>query len=346
MGSVALSVFVSHSSKDDSFVSSLRVALASQGIAVWADSQELIGGDLLAPRIEEAIGKATHLLAILSPNATNSPWVSKEIEYAISLKKRVIPVLLPGIEPTALRLWFREEPVGVKVQVGPGGIGDALPDLLPALGVRLPGEKVKRLQAMLAPMADLVLEFSDPAIGTADGVRRATAVACLTYCPGDDGRKVEGKRYKFVAPLGPIEADDLTWYLERYINWPSGVFQDRARGIEANLPLWGQRLLVTLNVEAARSALEAWKHAPAGVERRFTVKVDRELVEPTPERKAEADEAAARVALGADSRWQGIPLSRCGRRSSSAEFAQSGCAAGGCGGASDSGAAGESSTGG
>jgi tetratricopeptide (TPR) repeat protein len=292
MGSGALSVFVSHSSKDDSFVSSLRMALASQGIAVWADSQELIGGDLLAPRIEEAIGKATHVLAILSLNAINSPWVSKEIEYALNLKKRVIPVLLPGIEPTALRLWFKEEPVGVKVQVGPGGIGDALPDLLAALGVMLPGEKVKRLQAMLAPMADLVLEVSDPAIGTADGVRRATAIACLTYCPADNGRKVESKRYKFIAPLGPIEADDLTWYLERYINWPNGVFQERARGIEANLPLWGQRLLGTLNIDAARSALEAWKHAPAGVERRFTVKVDRELVEPTPERKAEADEAA------------------------------------------------------
>ena len=238
MGSGVLSVFVSHSSKDDSFVSSLRKALERLNIPVWTDSQKLIGGNLLAPTIQKAIGNATHMLAILSPKAVNSPWVSKEIEYALSLKKRVIPVLLPGIEPTALRLWFKEEPVGVKVQVGPGGISDALPDLLAALGVVLPGEKVKRLQAMLAPMADLVLEFSDPAISMADGVRRATAIACLTYCHADNGPKVESKRYKFTAPLGPIEADDLTWYLERYINWPSGVFQERARGIEANLPLW------------------------------------------------------------------------------------------------------------
>jgi hypothetical protein len=136
-------------------------------------------------------------VAILSLNAINSSWVFKKIEYAINLKKRVIPVLLAGIEPTALRLWFREEPVGVEVQVGPGGISDALPELLAALGVVLPVEKVARLQAMLAPMADLVLEFSDPAIGT--------ATARLTYCPADGGPKVEGKRFKFTARWGRLK---------------------------------------------------------------------------------------------------------------------------------------------
>jgi tetratricopeptide (TPR) repeat protein len=285
-------VFVSHSSKDDRFVSDLRLALEGLHIEVWTDSQRLAGGDLLTLAVLDAIGRASHVLAILSPNAINSPWVRKEIDYAAGLRKKVIPVLLPGIEPAALGLWFREEPVGVKVQVGPGGVSAALPALLAAVDERLPGEIVANVQAQLAPMADLVLDLADPAISTSDGVRRATATACLTYRPPDGGPEVESPRYRFTAPLGPIEADDLTGYLERYINWPSGVFQERARLIEANLPRWGQRLFGTLNTVAARNALEAWKAAPAGVERRFTVKVDRELVDATKERRAEADEAA------------------------------------------------------
>jgi hypothetical protein len=56
-------------------------------------------------------------------------------------------------------------------------------------------------------------------------------------------------------------------------------------------------LYETLNTEAGRKAFDTWKIEPEGVERRFTVKVDRELLEPTDERRAEADEAAA-ILLG------------------------------------------------
>jgi TIR domain/CHAT domain len=285
-------VFISHSSKDDRVVSDIRQALERLRIEVWADSQRLAGGDLLTPVVMDAIGRSSHVLAILSTNAINSPWVRKEIDYAFGLQQKVIPVMLPGIEPAALGLWFDEEPVGVKLAIGPGGVSMALPALLAAVDEILPGEAVANLQADLAPMADLVLELSDPAISASDGVRRAAAVAHLTYHPADGGPEVESPRYRFRSPLGPIEADDLTWYLERYINWPSGVFQERARAIEANLPRWGRSLFDTVNPEAARKALEPWKAAPAGVERRFTVKVDRELVDPTAQRRAEADESA------------------------------------------------------
>jgi hypothetical protein len=58
---------------------------------------------------------------VLSPNTINSPWVRREIQKALEVEKRrkadgyrVIPLLLPGVEPSALALWFDEEPVGVK----------------------------------------------------------------------------------------------------------------------------------------------------------------------------------------------------------------------------------------
>jgi tetratricopeptide (TPR) repeat protein len=283
------SVFISHSSKDDGIVLQLRHSLERLQIGVWADSQQLTGGDPLTPRVTDAIGKASHFIAILSVNAINSPWVRKEIDYALGLGKKVIPVLLPGIEASGLGSWFREEPVGIKIMVGPGGLSAALPKLLAALEDRLPREDVANPQAGLPPIADLVLELSDPEINTSNGVRRATATAHLNYSPADGGPTVRSPRYTFTAPLGPIEADDLTWYLERYINWPSGVFQDRAREIEAKLPRWGRALFDTLNTEAARNALHAWNVVPAGMERSFTVKLD---LDPADKLLPEASEAA------------------------------------------------------
>jgi len=114
------SVFISHSSQDDQVVAEIRQALEGLRIETWADSQWLAGGDKLELSIDQAIEKASHFLAILSPNTINSAWVAKEIRQALKVQKKrgdaykVIPVLLPGIEPSALHLWFGKEPVADK----------------------------------------------------------------------------------------------------------------------------------------------------------------------------------------------------------------------------------------
>lgn len=280
-------VFVSHSGKDDAVVAEIRQSLEGLGIEAWTDSQRLAGGDKLKPNIRKAIEEASHFLAILSPHAINSAWVFKEIKYALKRSKKVIPVLLPGIEPSALHLWFGEEPVGVKLIVGPGGVTAALPELLAALDERLPEDGAPPVETTPTPIAELILELSDPAIDLADGKRRATATAILKYCPPDGSDAVEGERFRFTAPLGPIEAGELAWYLERYINWPSGVFRDRARRVEEALPRWGQALV-------PQGFLPAFAQASASpAERRFTIKVDKRLMAGSePERQKEADEAA------------------------------------------------------
>ena len=51
----------------------------------------------------------------------------------------------------------------------------------------------------------------------ANGVRRATAEASwLRYLPADRGRTVDGGRFLLTAPLGPIEAEELSWYRTLY----------------------------------------------------------------------------------------------------------------------------------
>ena len=295
-------VFVSHSSKDDETVTAIRRALEDVGVRAWTDSTDLSPGDKLKPEIEKAIDEAAHFLSILSPNAINSPWVRKEIQSALRVEKerkgtyKVIPVLLPGIEPGALGLWFDEERVGLKFETGPGGIDNVLPDLLVALGLRLPTDRKPAQKPEAKPVADLILELSDPEMIDFSGKRRARAKAALTYERPDGGKPSEGTRYFLTAPLGPIETEDIRWYLERYIAWPTGVFQERADEIVKKLPAWGLDLYNVLNDEAARDALEDWKRAPAKAARRFTVVVDADLVKgASGEEQEEAKEAATQL---------------------------------------------------
>lgn len=291
-------IFISHASQDDDFVKELRQLLESFALTVWVDSRNLRGGNKLAPAINQAIEQARQTIVVISPNTVNSPWVRKEISYALEIEAqkqdagyRVIPLLLPGIEPAALDLWFDEEPLGLKVQLTATGLMEALPALLAALGERLPDDPATAQEPAAVPVAELVLKLSDAKVETADGKTRAQALATLLYEPTD----LESKRFFFTAPLGPIETDDLRWYLEDYFRWPHGVFKERASRIEALLPSWGKDLFTAaLSSKAVEEPLRAWLNAADKTERRFSVMVDSDLPEGSPaEAQASANEAAS-----------------------------------------------------
>jgi tetratricopeptide (TPR) repeat protein len=294
-------IFISHTSKDDAFVQELREALESQGLDLWVDSRRLAGGDELEPEIEKAIEQARHFIAVISTNTINSPWVRKEIQKALEVKEtrtdedyRVIPLLLNGIEPAALPLWFDEEPVGVRVEIKAGDLSESLLQILAALGERLPNDVQPTAEVTSHSIEELILKLNDLTIELRDGKRRAKAVAELIYEPADKStRPVESKRFNFTAPLGVIEAEDLRWYLEEYFVWPIGVFKERAERIEAQLPRWGQDLFqAAFAPQVCHEAVNAWQQAGLVGERRFSVSVDSEL----PEGASEAEQAIAREA--------------------------------------------------
>ncbi|MGI8816031.1 MAG: CHAT domain-containing protein, partial [Pseudonocardia sp.] len=278
-------VFISHASADDGFVAQLRRRLERLGVRVWVDSRSLRGGDQLAPEIEAAIEAASHVLVVLSLDTVNSPWVRCEVDKGLEVQRdsadgyRVIPLLLPGVKPQALGLWFPEVPVGVAVEVGPGGLSAALPGVLTALGRRLPTDHQRFAEPDAGSVEELVLSLEDPTVVIGEGTRRARAMAHVSYQSARPGAgAVTSCRFVLTAPLGPIEAADLRWYLESYYRWPVGVFRERADTIEARLPRWGQALHVAaLDDPGAREAVSAWRRAGVGSERRFSVEVDADL---------------------------------------------------------------------
>jgi hypothetical protein len=64
--------------------------------------------------------------------------------------------------------------------------------------------------------------------------------------------------------------EELRWYLERFYLWPIGVFQERAAGLEAQLPQWGEQLYrAVMTTPSAQEAWHAWQHTTSDAERRF-----------------------------------------------------------------------------
>jgi hypothetical protein len=198
-------VFISHATSDDVFVRELRRVLEGLRIPVWVDSRNMRGGNVLDPEIAQAIAQARQVLVVLSPRTMNSPWVRREIRQALQVQKsrqadgyRVISLLLPGVETTALEQWFEEEPLAVPVQLTATGLSEALPAILVALGKRLPDDLQPVQEVEAQPVEDLLLELRDPHIQTTDGKHRVAAIATLVYEPADRTvRRVESRRFTF-----------------------------------------------------------------------------------------------------------------------------------------------------
>lgn len=273
-------VFVSHSSSDAAVVRRLREALAPHGVELWIDRRELASGEPLDPEIAAAIDGAAHVIVVLSPEALKSAWVKKEVDYAKEVRARrpgfrLVPVLRPPFEPEMTSWILGEDVVAIRLDDEPGAFDRAVAEILVALDLDLREDVLEDgVRAEPRPLDDLVLELEEPEIREREGTRRAAAKARLVFRPADPGqRPVKSDPFRFVAPLGPIEVEDLAWYLERYATWPSEFFQERARRVEALLPEWGEKLYQALAPGGTAGVLGAWAGSEGG-SRRFSVLVD------------------------------------------------------------------------
>jgi hypothetical protein len=222
--------FISHSSKDDAFVRELRQALGNFKRDVWIDSRELRGGDPLWEEIKKGIEEASAYAVVVSASALQSKWVGKELRQALEVQRSrgkdkfpVISLSLNGTKLGVLEEFFDEEPIYIPVSSVAGGIDVAIHPILVALGERAPEDVSPTRQPKAEALEELVLELTDLKFYEQDGVRRASARARLVYEPGNPGqREVKSTRsWLFITPLGPIESEEIRWYLEKFAIWPS-----------------------------------------------------------------------------------------------------------------------------
>ena len=300
-------IFLSHSSADDGFVRELREALSDLGQEVWTDSRQLKGGDPLWSKVTAAIDAAAGLAVLVSPDSLQSQWVGRELRHGLQVQSQrgrdqfpVIPLSLNGTRLGVLENYFEEEPIYIPVSGGAGGAMAAIHDILVALGLRLPTDRPPVAQPRPEPVEELVLELSDLSFHEQDGLRRPMGRARLVYEPATVGQRqvVSAQSWRLIAPLGPIEAEELRWYLERWPVWPNPVLADRARQVEANLIAWGQALhAVAMSPEHTANVLQAWAGVDPGASRRFSVSVDDSPLAGSSEAEQNAAKEAATALL-------------------------------------------------
>ena len=99
-------VFISYAREDIVFVRSLDDALRRAGKDVWVDWEDIPPSADWRAKVHEGIESALAMVVVVSPDVPRSEVCAEEIEHAIALNKRVVPVLrreTDGELPEALR---------------------------------------------------------------------------------------------------------------------------------------------------------------------------------------------------------------------------------------------------
>ena len=92
-----MKVFVSHSHADAELAAQVSRALRDEGLEVWDSDLDLLPGDNWAAEVARALEESEAMVVLMTADALSSPWVRREMEYALGAKRysnRLIPVAI------------------------------------------------------------------------------------------------------------------------------------------------------------------------------------------------------------------------------------------------------------
>lgn len=87
-----------HSEPDHEFARCIAERLRLEGHQVFRDESHIVPSEEWPARIEEEVRACDTMLSLLSNAALQSKWVLNEIDLALKLKKRMLPLLLEEID--------------------------------------------------------------------------------------------------------------------------------------------------------------------------------------------------------------------------------------------------------
>jgi formylglycine-generating enzyme required for sulfatase activity len=88
-----LKIFISYSRKDDAFAQELLAGLQLTGSAPFLDKHDIAAGEDWEARLGRLIETADTVVFVISPDAVASERCAWEVERAVALKKRLLPVV-------------------------------------------------------------------------------------------------------------------------------------------------------------------------------------------------------------------------------------------------------------
>ncbi|MEQ9370988.1 MAG: TIR domain-containing protein [Coleofasciculus chthonoplastes F3-SA18-01] len=92
-------VFISYADEDRATMEKIRKSLRRKSITVWTNTTDIQTGEAFEEAIKRGIEQADNVVYLLSPDSVMSDFARRELESALSLNKRIIPVLVREIPP-------------------------------------------------------------------------------------------------------------------------------------------------------------------------------------------------------------------------------------------------------
>ncbi|MDV3353030.1 TIR domain-containing protein [Leptothoe sp. LEGE 181152] len=105
--------FISYGRADSKiFASKLNNCLVQQGLEVWFDFDDIPLGVDYQNQIDDGIERSQNFLFVIAPHSVNSPYCRLEVEHALRLGKRIIPLL--HVESIDRDTWQSRHPNGTE----------------------------------------------------------------------------------------------------------------------------------------------------------------------------------------------------------------------------------------
>jgi WD40 repeat protein len=92
-------VFLAYADEDRAAAEQIRNSLWRDGLTVWTNTTDIQAGSEFQQVIDRGIENADNVVYVLSPASGRSPWCQHELDYALSLNKRIIPCLVEATPP-------------------------------------------------------------------------------------------------------------------------------------------------------------------------------------------------------------------------------------------------------
>src|SRR5438128_2553362 len=87
-------VFISYSRQDAAYVLRLQRELRERGKDVWLDVEGIRAGEVFPAALRTAIEGSDAFVFVISPDSVRSQFCELEVDHAVALNKRVVPLSL------------------------------------------------------------------------------------------------------------------------------------------------------------------------------------------------------------------------------------------------------------
>lgn len=95
-------VFLAYAQADAEVMDTVRRLLRRQGFTVWSSQTDIPTGETFKQVVNQGIEEADTMVYLLSPDSLQSQYCEYELDYAVSLSKRVIPILVRPLAAAAV----------------------------------------------------------------------------------------------------------------------------------------------------------------------------------------------------------------------------------------------------